>query len=76
VASGSGADSMLQFWLERGGDGIKHCRKMKRRQQARIRLMGRKCDTVRRCDDIGWRRGDTREGKGSRRRQLDCRESY
>jgi hypothetical protein len=22
VACGSGADSMLQFWVERGGDGI------------------------------------------------------
>jgi hypothetical protein len=25
---GSRADSMLQFWLERGGDGTKHCQKM------------------------------------------------
>jgi hypothetical protein len=32
VAGGSGADSMIQFWLERGGDGMKCCRKMKRRQ--------------------------------------------
>jgi hypothetical protein len=23
-----GADSMLQFWLERGGDGAKRCWKM------------------------------------------------
>jgi hypothetical protein len=28
----AGADSMLRFQLERGGDRMKHCRKMKRRQ--------------------------------------------
>jgi hypothetical protein len=27
-----GADSMLQFWLDRGGDMMNHCRKMKQRQ--------------------------------------------
>jgi hypothetical protein len=31
VACCVGVDSMLQFWLERGGDGMKHCQKMKRR---------------------------------------------
>jgi hypothetical protein len=30
VAASGGADSMLQFQLERGGDGTKHCRKLKR----------------------------------------------
>jgi hypothetical protein len=30
---GGGADSMLQFQLERGGDVMKHYRKMKWRQQ-------------------------------------------
>jgi hypothetical protein len=25
---GDGTDSMLQFWLKGGGDGMKHCRKM------------------------------------------------
>jgi hypothetical protein len=37
---------MLQFRLERGGDGIKHYRKMKRRQQARLGSMERKRDTA------------------------------
>jgi hypothetical protein len=46
VASSSGADSMLQFWLERGGDGTQRCWKMKRRQRARLISMGRKRDTV------------------------------
>jgi hypothetical protein len=31
VAGGGGVDSMLQFRLEREGDGIKRCWKMKRR---------------------------------------------
>jgi hypothetical protein len=31
VAGGGGANSMLQFWLERIGDMMKHCWKMKRR---------------------------------------------
>jgi hypothetical protein len=42
VTGGDGADSMLQFWLNRGADGTKHCRKMKRRQRAHIGSMGRK----------------------------------
>jgi hypothetical protein len=29
VACGGGVNSMLQFWLERGDDGIKRCRTMK-----------------------------------------------
>jgi hypothetical protein len=36
------ADSMLQFWLKRGGDGTKHYQKMKQRQQARLISMRRK----------------------------------
>jgi hypothetical protein len=32
VAGGGGADSMLRFWLERGGDGTMHCHKMKQRE--------------------------------------------
>jgi hypothetical protein len=32
VAGGDGMDSILRFRLKRGGDGMKHCRKMKRRQ--------------------------------------------
>jgi hypothetical protein len=42
----------------------KRCRRMKRRQRARIGFMGRK------CDDVGRRRGGTVEWKGRRRRQL------
>jgi hypothetical protein len=67
VAGGSGANSMLWFWLERGGDRTKHCRKMKQRQQARLVSMGRKRDTVRWCGDVGRRRGGTGKGKGRRR---------
>jgi hypothetical protein len=33
VVDGGGADLMLQFWLEMGDDGTKHCRKMKRRRR-------------------------------------------
>jgi hypothetical protein len=32
VAYGGGADLILQFQFERGGDGINRCRKMKQRQ--------------------------------------------
>jgi hypothetical protein len=46
-----GADSMLRFRLERGGDGMKHCLKMKQRQWAHLGSMGRKHDTVQK-----WRR--------------------
>jgi hypothetical protein len=47
VACGGGADSMFQFQLERRGNGTKCCQKMKRRQRARLNLMGRKRDTER-----------------------------
>jgi hypothetical protein len=60
VAYSGGVDLMLQFWLERGGDGRKHCRKMNRRQRARLGSMEKKCDMVWWCDDVGQRRGDTR----------------
>jgi hypothetical protein len=76
VAGDSGADSMFRFRLERGGDGMKHCWKMKRRQQALLGSMGRKRDTTRRHDDVGQRRCGNREGKGRRRHQLSLRESY
>jgi hypothetical protein len=46
------------------GDGMKHCRKMKMRQQARLSSMGRKRDMVRWRGDVGWRRGSTDEEKG------------
>jgi hypothetical protein len=65
VANGGGADSMLQFRLERGGDWIKHCQKMKwRRQRAHPGSMGKKHDMARWSGDVGQRRGGTREGKG------------
>jgi hypothetical protein len=57
------AGSMLEFWLKRGGDGTKRCRKMKRMQQAYLGLMRRKCNTAQRRDDVDRRRGGTREGK-------------
>jgi hypothetical protein len=48
VTSSGGLDSMLWFWLERGGDWMKCYRKMKRRQRARLRSIGKKRDTMRR----------------------------
>jgi hypothetical protein len=68
VAAGGGADSMLQFQLERGCDMMKNCREMKWRQRARLDSMGRKRDTTQRRGDVGRRRGGTEEGKGRRRR--------
>jgi hypothetical protein len=49
---------------------MKHCQKIKWRHRAHLGSMGRKYDTVRRCDDVDWRRGDTGKGKGRRRYQL------
>jgi hypothetical protein len=66
VAGGGGADSMLQFQLERESDGMKCCWKMKRRQRVRLGSMEKMRDTVQRCDDVGRRRDDTEEGKGWR----------
>jgi hypothetical protein len=40
VADGGDADTMLQFRLERGGDGTKRYRKMKRRQGTRLGSTG------------------------------------
>jgi hypothetical protein len=70
VACGGGADSMLQFQLERGGDRTKRCQKMKWRQRTHLGSMGRKRDMTRWCDNVGRRRDDTGEGKGRRRCQL------
>jgi hypothetical protein len=64
VACEGCANSMLQFYLERGGDGTKRCRKMKPRQRARLGSMGRKCGTVRWRDNASRRRGDTKGEKG------------
>jgi hypothetical protein len=49
VVDGAGVDSMLQFWLERGGDGMKHCRKMKQRRRAHLGSMG---GSVTRCSSM------------------------
>jgi hypothetical protein len=61
VVGGSGADLMVQFQLKRGNDGMKHCQKMKQRQQPHLGSMERKCDMARRRGDVSWRRGGTRE---------------
>jgi hypothetical protein len=61
---------MLQFWFEMGGDGTKRYRKMKRRRRAHIGSMGSKCDTARRCDDVGQGRGGIGE-KERRKCKLD-----
>jgi hypothetical protein len=59
---------MLQFELEREGDGTKYCRKMKWMQRAYLDSIGRKRDTAwRRRTDIGWRKDNTGEGKARRR---------
>jgi hypothetical protein len=57
VGGDDGVNSMLQFRLERGGDGTKCCRKMQQRQRAHLGSMRRKHDTGRWNDDVGWRRG-------------------
>jgi hypothetical protein len=59
-------NSMLCFQLKSGGNGMKHYRKMKRRQRAHLGSMGRKRDTAHWSDDVGWRRGSTGERKGMR----------
>jgi hypothetical protein len=64
VAGGGGEDSMLQFHLERGGDGTKHYLKMKRRQRSHLGSMGRKCGMVQQRGDVKRRRGGTGEWKG------------
>jgi hypothetical protein len=53
VARGGSADSMLQFRLERAGDGMKL---MKRRHRAHLGSTGRKRDTARWRGDVGRRR--------------------
>jgi hypothetical protein len=67
VADNSDADSMLRFRLERRGDGMNHCRKMKRRQRAHLDSMGRKYDTV-------WWRGDISRRRGTQHRGGEMKE--
>jgi hypothetical protein len=58
-----GANLMLYFQLERGGDGMKCYRKLKRRQRARLGLMGKKHYTTRR------RRPEERRHRGGKMEQ-------
>jgi hypothetical protein len=44
--------AVFQFWLERGGDGMKYCQKIKQRQRARLGSIGRKCDTAQQRGDM------------------------
>jgi hypothetical protein len=57
VAGGCGEDSILWFWFKRGDD------EMKRRRQARLCFMGRKCDMARWRGDVSRRRVDTQGGE-------------
>jgi hypothetical protein len=61
VAYCGGTNSMLRLQLERRGDRMNHCRKLKRRHRSHFGSVGKKCDTVRRHGNAGWRRGDTEE---------------
>jgi hypothetical protein len=61
MADGGGANLMLRFRLEMGGNGIKHYRKTKRRPWAHFDSMERKCDTTQHCGDVDQRRGGARE---------------
>jgi hypothetical protein len=45
---------------------MKYCRKMKRRQRARLDFIGRKRDTVRWRGNVGGRRCGTGKGKEKR----------
>jgi hypothetical protein len=62
VACSGGVDLMLQFWLKRGDDGTKCCQNMNQTLRAHLNSIERKCDMVRRRDDVR-RRGGTKEGK-------------
>jgi hypothetical protein len=46
VAGGGGTDLMLWFQLQRGGDEMKYCQKIKRKQPSHLGYMGRKCDMM------------------------------
>jgi hypothetical protein len=60
ITRDSGANSMLQFQFERGGDRTNRCRKIKRRQRARLSSMRRKYDTTSVGGEAGVRRGKGR----------------
>jgi hypothetical protein len=46
VVGGGGADLMLWFQLNRGGNETKRCQKMKQRQRARLGSMEKKRDMM------------------------------
>jgi hypothetical protein len=46
VANGGDEDSMLQFQLKRGVDGMKYFQKIKWRQQTHLGSIERKCNTT------------------------------
>jgi hypothetical protein len=75
VVNNDDPDSMLQFWLKREGDGMKCCRKIKRKQWVRLGSMERKYDMARWHDNVSQKRCDTGEEKWRRWRQLGWRES-
>jgi hypothetical protein len=64
VAGGSGIDSMLRFQLERGGDGMKFCRKMKRKQRAHLGSIGRKHGMAQREATLAGGETAPQRGKG------------
>jgi hypothetical protein len=67
VAGGGGVDSMLQFWLERGGGEMKCYQKMKQRQRAHLGSMERKRDTAWQHDGMTMLvRGEVAPGRGKR----------
>jgi hypothetical protein len=63
AGGGGGEDSMFQFRLKRGDDGMKCYQKMKRRRQVHVDSMGRKCDTTQQRGNVDRRRDDTEEGE-------------
>jgi hypothetical protein len=75
VADSGGADSILRFCLEGEGDGMKRCRRIKRRQRACLGSMGRKCYTTQWHGDVSRRKDSTGEGEWMRRCQLGRRKS-
>jgi hypothetical protein len=63
VGDGGGTNSMLCFQLERGGDMMNHCRKMKLMERDHLGSIRRKCDTAwrRRLEERQHQRGEREE---------------
>jgi hypothetical protein len=63
VCDGGGATSLVQFRLERGDDGMKHCRKMKRSSEL---LLAPWKGSMIWCDDVMTSAGgDAAPGRGN-----------